>query len=384
MGNTYKFLDEKNALAILPVPEHSLREIDEMLDSVNRGEHGGVAGCITRLVQINKKSRFSKKPWGRLAGRGEVDLVTSFTFINFDEQDDYSQYFYSYGAWQHGTPQAPMLQIKFDRKSGAPPKGMLENDPDAYVLSRRVVSVPLQYVIRHWGNVENGYMIYEHSISAMDNAGHQFKEAQYYGLTSRNWQTRYKEHQRDALKGSELLFHTSLAAVLRPDGVSQVGMGPFELVRNGICLTSELQYANLTYEEAMNVEEKFVERTLHPNGLNMVPGGFAGMKFLHKLGYLDKDRVPIEQRDYATARYLLERCSAGKVAPWVSGHWSRDEFYEQVIFNRKNTLNKEQVLSIRKYGNEWGFNAELIANLSGASIRQVRDVLSGKYYSRVH
>lgn len=330
-----------------------------------------------------QKNRFSQKPWGRLAGKGVVDLVTSFTFINFDELDDYRSYVYSYKAWQHGTPQAPMLFIQFDRISGSPPKGELKNSPDAHVLSRRVISVPLQYVIKHWGNIESGYMIYEHSISAMDNAAAQFKEAQYFGLTSRNWQTRYKEHQRDALTGSELLFHTSLASVLKTDGISQIGMGPFELVRSGFCLTSELQYANLTYEEAMHIEEIFVERTLHPKGLNMIPGGFAGMKFLHKLGYLKKDRVPIEQRDLAATRYLLERCGAGKVAPWVSTNWAKDDFYEHVIFNRKNTLNKEQVLSIRKYGVEWGASPEIIANLSGASIRQVRDVLRGKYYSRV-
>src|SRR5690606_12159092 len=114
-------------------------------------------------------------------------------------QDDYSQYFYSYEASQHGTPQAPMLILYFDRNSGSPPKGTFDNKPGTYVLSRRVVSVPLQYVLRHWGNVEAGYMIYEHSISAMDHAETQFEEASYFGLTSRNWQTRYKEHQRDAL-----------------------------------------------------------------------------------------------------------------------------------------------------------------------------------------
>jgi hypothetical protein len=119
-----------------------------------------------------------------------------------------------------------------------------------------------------------------------------------------------------------------LAAVINKDGISQVGMGPFEMVRKGACLISELQYVNLTYEEAMEIEERMVERTLHPNGLNMIPGGFAGMKFLHKLGYLSRDRVMVDDRNFAAAKYLLENASVGRVAPWVAENWSKDEFYE--------------------------------------------------------
>lgn len=55
MRNTYKYLDEKNALAILPIPAASLYQLDEMLDFVNRGEYGGSPGCITKLILINKK-----------------------------------------------------------------------------------------------------------------------------------------------------------------------------------------------------------------------------------------------------------------------------------------------------------------------------------------
>lgn len=383
MSQSFKFLDEKNALALLPIPEACLQEIEEMLEAIEKGERGGKKGCITELIRINKNSRYSKKAWGRLAGGKKVDLCITYNFITFDEQENYDEYFYSYDAWQHGTPQAPMLMLSFDRNSGAAPKGTLENESGTYVISRRVVSVPLQCVIKHWGNAEAGYMIYEHNLSAMDHAVPQFKSISYIGLTSRNWQTRYKEHQRDALTGSELLFHTSLAAVFKKDGISQIGMGPFEMVRNGVCLLSELQYVNLTYEEAMEIEERMVEKTLHPNGLNMIPGGFAGMKFLHKLGLLARERATVEDRDFAAAKYLLENPHVNRVAPWVAENWSKDEFYEQVIFKRSNTLNREQILAIRKYGSEWGFNEELIANLVGSNIRQVRDVLSGKYYSRV-
>lgn len=384
MNQPYKFIDEKNTLAILPIPLRCVKELDSMLIAINNGERGGKTGSISTLIKVNKKNRYSKRSMKRLASSKHVDLGITYNFMLFDQQEDHNNYGFSYEAWSHGTPQAPMLMLSFDRISGSPPSGTLELNPEQYVLSRRIVSIPLQCILKGWGNAEKGYMIYEHNLSAMDHANPQFKSISYIGLTSRNWQTRYKEHQRDALTGSELLFHTSLAAILNKDGISQVGMGPFEMVRGGVCLLSELQYVNLTYEEAMDVEEKMIERsTLHPKGLNMIPGGFAGMKFLHKLGYLAKEKVTIDDREQALAKYLLENSRAGKSAPWVTESWAKDEFYEQVIFKRSNTLNKEQVLSIRKYGNDWGLSIEVIANLSGANIRQVQDILSGKYYSRV-
>jgi hypothetical protein len=384
MKQLFKFIDENNALAILPVPHNSIQELEEMLAEIDTGKQGNKEGCVSKLIEINKNTRHTKKSWGRLDTSKKVDLAITYNFISFDEQEDYDKYFYSYTARPHGTSQAPMLMLSFDRVSGAAPKISLEIKPEQKVLSRRIISVPLQCILKSWGNVENGYMIYEHNLSAMDNADSHFESVSYIGLTSRNWQIRYKEHQRDALTGSELLFHTSLAAVINRDSVVQRGMGPFEIVRTGACLLSELQYINLSYEEAMEYEERMVERsTLYPKGLNMIPGGFAGTKFLHNLGYLKKDRATIDDRDFAAAKYLRENPIKKRLAPWVQVKWSNDEFYESVIFKRSNTLNKDQVLSIRKYGNDWGFDTETISNLVGANVRQVRDVLSEKYYSRV-
>jgi hypothetical protein len=379
-----RYLDEKNALSLLPIPVESLSQIETALVEIDAGMHGVLKGCISDLVKINKQSRHGKKAWGRFRSGRKHDLLIEFRFILFDEQPDPDQCFYSWQASSHGTPQAPTIIFYFERVAGEPPANGLDTPAGAYVQSRRIFSVPIQCILRNWGNVERGHMIYEHNISAMDFADPQFESASYIGLTSRNWQTRYKEHQRDALTGSELLFHTSLRKVLNVDSLVQAGLGSFELVRKGAALLSELEYVNLSYEEAMQVEEKLVERTLYPKGLNMIPGGFAGFQFLHKLGYLNRTtKVSVDERDHASAKYLLDAESGARVAPWVKKNWSSDEFYEQVIFKRSNTLNRDQVISIRKYGDEWGFDSDLIANLVGANSRQVRDVLSEKYYSRV-
>ncbi|EJM23334.1 hypothetical protein PMI24_05310 [Pseudomonas sp. GM25] len=344
--------------------------------------HGGTKNCLTELIKINKRTRHGQKSWERLKAGRKQDLLIIFRLIIFDEQVEPDQCFYSWEASTHGTPQAPTLMCYFERISGKPPENGDGSTPGAYVQSRRIFSVPIQCVLKGWGNVESGHMIYEHNISAMDFAELQFEPASYIGLTSRNWQTRYKEHQRDALTGSELIFHTSLRKVFNCDSLLQSGLGNFELVRKGAILLSELQYVNLSYEEAMQIEEKMVERTLYPKGLNMIPGGFAGFQFLHKLGLLNRTESSIDERDKATSKYLLGE-SRPRLAPWVKDRWADDQFYEQIIFKRSNTLNRDQILSIRQYGNEWGFDPDLIANLVGANYRQVRDVLSGKYYSRI-
>jgi len=380
-----RFLDRQNALALLPIPVDCLAEIDEALDAVNKGQSGGIPGSIEHLVQINKRTRFSSKSWGRLKQGAALNFAVSYSFITFENEDS-GTYALSFNAFRHNSPQSPMLMVGLDRCSGARPAD-LQNPGDTYVVSRRVVSVPLQCVIKGWGDATRGHMIYEHDIAPMDFAqeelGEQFKAARYVGLTSRNWQTRYREHQRDALTGSELLFHTTLASVLPEDGIIQVGMGVFELVRRGLTLTSELEYVNLTYEEAMQVEEKLVERTLYPAGLNMIPGGFAGIRLLHKLGFLGRTRATAEERDLAAAKYVQQLPRQQSPAPWIIERWQRDEYYEQVVLSRSNTLRKEQILQIRKFGIDWNFDPKIIARLSGASERQVRDVLSGKYYSRV-
>lgn len=383
MGHLLEYLDESNALALLPVPPNFLPPLDDMLKKLNTGEFVDEKGLLADLLRVNKRTRFSMQPWGRLsAGRRSNDLWVTYKFIYFEGQTDPEDYFYSIDARRHGTLQSPMLSLSFDRMHGPPPADFRQK-PDSHVVSRRIVSVPLQCVLKNWGAADKGHMIYEHNISAMDHAEPQFKDLSYVGLTSRSWQTRYKEHKRDALTGSELLFHTLLASTLNKEGIMQAGMGPFEVVRSGVCFLSELQYVNLSFEKAMDIEEHMVRRTLHPAGLNMIPGGFEGMKFLHQHGCLHRQRSSLDERDRAAAQYLHQQGGLGKIAPWVSQNWARDDFYEQVIFKRQNTLNRDQVHAIRKYGSEWGFAADVIANLVGANVRQVRDVLRGKYYARV-
>jgi hypothetical protein len=158
-----RFLDRDNALALLPIPSECLAEIDDALVALNAGERGGTVGSVEKLIQINKRSRFNTKSWGRLQQGAVLNFAVSYSFISF-ELEDTGEYVFSFNAFSHNSSQAPMLMVSLDRCSGARPAD-LQNPGDTYVVSRRVVSVPLQCVVKNWGDALRGHMIYEHDIS---------------------------------------------------------------------------------------------------------------------------------------------------------------------------------------------------------------------------
>jgi hypothetical protein len=91
----------------------------------------------------------------------------------------------------------------------------------------------------------------------------------YIGITKQTWQERYRQHCRDSGNGSNLLFHRALRGEVSP-------IASVEHI---------VERAGLTEKQAMEIEEKEVEKrslhSLYPNGLNMIPGGYAGLKFIH-------------------------------------------------------------------------------------------------------
>lgn len=141
-----KCLDERNTLALLPIPSTSLYQLEASLEEIDAGMHGGAKGCLSDLIKINKRTRHGQKAWGRLKAGRKHNILITFRFIIFDDQEDPDQCFYSWEASSHGTSQAPTLMFYFDRVSGQPPVSGLGSPPGAYVQSRRIFSVPMQCV----------------------------------------------------------------------------------------------------------------------------------------------------------------------------------------------------------------------------------------------
>ena len=76
--------------------------------------------------------------------------------------------------------------------------------------------------------------------------------------------------------------------------------------------------AGITENEAMEIEEKNVEKQslypIFPKGLNMIPGGKAGFKFLHE--YAKRTGYKIEKNIYLCGKYIT---MATRVF-----HWSQE------------------------------------------------------------
>ena len=148
---------------------------------------------------------------------------------------------------------------------------------------------------------------------------------------------------------------------------------------------SILQDINMTYKEAMIWEERAVDRYAHgPNGLNMIPGGFKGLKFLYEHRITDGSRISLEDREKAIAEYLRQNPRKGVPNPYLSDLWKDDDYYLKVIQARPKTLSPDQVLQIRSL-NSQGKSMDEIADAVGAlNVIQVKNVIAGRTYRRIH
>lgn len=128
----------------------------------------------------------------------------------------------------------------------------------------------------------------------------------YYGITGRHPLTRFREHYSDALAGRGHLLHKTWSALLR----NELGVHPvFQIAGRANSLS-----------EIYRQEERAVEGSLAPKGLNVIPGGEAGIKMLHELRLLGADRnITPMQRDAALVE--LERGSLA--THYRSGHIRR-------------------------------------------------------------
>jgi hypothetical protein len=108
---------------------------------------------------------------------------------------------------------------------------------------KEVIGVPMRYVLKGARNMTQGYTVYLHSIIL-----HDYAALTYYGITSRHWLKRLKEHVASATTGSPLLFHRALREDLRK-------VARFQHTIIG---------AGLTKGEAYDVEEYLIESTRSP------------------------------------------------------------------------------------------------------------------------
>lgn len=131
----------------------------------------------------------------------------------------------------------------------------------------------------------------------------------------------------------------------------------------------------------MSLEEEFVENlSLYPLGLNMIPGGFAGIRYLSTLGITARNAAERdEQMEALAARENVD----GKPNPLCAARWVADQdFVNRVICGHSGRLTVAQVRQIRLHAS-FGRAVRDVSNVTGSSVSQVKRVLSGDAYGRV-
>ena len=197
------------------------------------------------------------------------------------------------------------------------------------------IILPLQYLLKGWGDANHGHQCYVHTIAQnmpkvgtvqqlVQREADQSDNYTYVGITGRNWLLRLSEHLREIHNGNRRTLYQAWRDNL---GLSDV------------LYVSQLSEINTDYEDAMNWEEKFVDLIANgPNGLNMIPGGFKGLRYLHKLRIADRVKISVEERDMAVEEYIRRRPRKGIPNPFISKLWENDEHYLRVMKARPKIL----------------------------------------------
>lgn len=233
------------------------------------------------------------------------------------------------------------------------------------------ISFPVQAVMKGFPKIPDSYVGYSHGISLLDEDGKpKNPQHNYIGITKRGWLKRMSEHFREVENGSNKTFHSAWREYSG---------------RSDVLLTSELIVLNHSFEEIMSWEEWAVDREMNAGtSLNMIPGGFKGMKFLYEHSLTSSERVSIEEREAAIANYQAANQRLSVPNLLISELWNNQDYAEKVICGAEGRLSPEQVREIRSL-NSIGLPIEKIRETVGAkNLLQVQRVLDGITYSRIH
>lgn len=232
------------------------------------------------------------------------------------------------------------------------------------------ISFPLQYIMKGFPKIKDQHFGYSHKIALQDDNGNFDKEYIYIGVTKRNWLKRMSEHFNEIKSGSNKLFHKTWREFTG---------------NNRVMLSSELIVGDHTFEQIMAWEETMVDKYMDDKlSLNMIPGGFKGMKYLHKHRLLNKEKVTIGERDIAVLEFQKIHPRSGIANLLISELWKSDDYAKKIICGADDRLSVEQVLRIRELSTI-GMPIEKIAeSVNALNIQQVKRVVKGKTYSRIH
>lgn len=230
---------------------------------------------------------------------------------------------------------------------------------------RHITSVPLYLLLE---TRTPPYHLYRHAFLT-DESGTRMGNAAYIGVTSRGWRKRWAEHLHAAKSGSHYLFHKSIR---KYHGVAE-------------CETHSIVGWALSEKQAFEMEERLVaEGSLYPLGLNMVPGGNAGLAYLRRIGALGKnERVTVDGRQDIINRFFERASRKGLPNPLAAANWLNSDYAEKVICAGEDRLKPQQIRDARYFASFGRDADEIAAQIGARNADQVQRLLSGKTYSRI-
>lgn len=92
------------------------------------------------------------------------------------------------------------------------------------------------------------------------------------------------------------------------------------------------------------VDEKMASGT----SLNMIPGGFKGLKFLHKHRIIDNEKIILEEREKAIETYQRKNPRLGVPNLIISELWKDEDYVQKVVCGHKGRLSVDQIRKIRE------------------------------------
>ncbi|MBI5889761.1 MAG: hypothetical protein HZB47_03670 [Nitrosomonadales bacterium] len=310
-------------------------------------------GVIDKLLAHNM-NRGGLKPWDMYGGL-DFDIVHTSHKDAGRVETEVKAYFYHVQYCRPENERRIVLHIHSHKVSG----------------TEWSISIPLQMLMKGWPKIENEHIGYAHSITLTDPNTGEMDQHYYVGVSKRNWLIRMAEHFREIQTGSNKTFHRAWREYIG---------------RRDVLLGSELVIGNHSFEQIMDWEEEMVDKYMAlGKSLNMIPGGFKGIKFLHEHRLLNSaQNIKLEERERAISEYQRLNPRIGIPNLLISELWKNEEYAQKVICGVEGRLSVDQVREIRRL-NALGMPIEKISLMIKAlNVRQIERVLSEDTYSRIH
>ena len=217
------------------------------------------------------------------------------------------------------------------------------------------IRLPLNEFLKGAPRSDGTHSVYLHSIQTETPLA-------YTGVTRRRWFERLSEHETEARRGSRYLFHRAL----RDHGSARK--------------LHWVMFAGFDTEAAMKYEEELAAYTLDPLGLNMIPGGYAGIRHLGSLGLLGVTR---DNRQKIVEGLVNKEFVASRPNLLCAARWEADQdFVNRVVCGHSGRLSVDQVREIKALASI-GWNADRIALATGLPQPRAMRVVRGARYGRV-